>query len=61
MNKSSFVDSLDATCARLMDGVNLMCRAMVMGAVVKNSTVLLRLPYNDWLYDISTGGKSYDR
>lgn len=61
LNKTDFVDSPDAMCERLQGGVSLLCRGMAMGAVIEKSTILLRLPYSDWLYTISTGGKRYDR
>lgn len=44
-----------------MGGVSLLCRAAVLGAVAKNSTILLRLPYSETLYLISTGGHVYER
>lgn len=61
LNKTEFIDSPDAMCERIQGGVSLLCRGMVMGAVVKNSTILARLPYSSWLYSISTDGKNYDR
>ena len=61
LNKTEFIDSPDAMCERIQGGVSLLCRGMVMGAVVKNTTILFRLPYLDWLYLASTDGKRYDR
>lgn len=61
LNKTEFIDSPDAMCERIQGGVSLLCRGMVMGAVVEKATILARLPYSAWLYSISTGGKSYDR
>lgn len=61
LNKTDFIDSPDAMCELIQGGVSLLCRAMVMGAVVKNTTILFRLPYMDWLYLVSTGGKRYER
>jgi hypothetical protein len=61
LNVTEFVDSPDAMCERIQHGVSLICRAMVMGTVLQKSTILLRLPYSSVLYDISTGGKTYDR
>ena len=58
---SNFVDSPDAMCERIQDGVSLLCRGMVMGQVGKNATIYLRLPYSETLYMWSTGGKTYDR
>lgn len=60
LNKTEFVDSPDAMCERIQGGVSLLCRGMVMGAVVSNATILARLPYSSWLYSISTGGKTYE-
>ncbi len=60
-DKTAFIDSPDAMCERLQDGVSLFCRGMMMGSVIKNSKILLRLPYSPWLYSISTGGKTYNR
>ena len=60
LNKTEFVDSPDAMCERIQGGVSLLCRAMVMGAVIEKTTVLMRLPYSSWLYDISVGGKHYE-
>ena len=61
LNKTEFIYSPDAMCERIQGGVSLLCRGMVMGAVVNKATILARLPYSAWLYSISTGGKSYDR
>ncbi len=61
LNKTEFIDSPDAMCERIQGGVSLLCRGMVMAAVVGKSTILLRLPYSSWLYGISTGGKTYER
>ena len=61
LNKTEFIDSPDGMCERIQGGVSLLCRGMVMGAVIEKSTILLRLPYSSWLYSISTGGKTYDR
>lgn len=61
LNKTEFIDSADAMCEREMGGVSLLCRMGMMAGVVNNSKVLLRLPYSQALYDISTGGKSHDR
>lgn len=61
LNKTKFIDSPDAMCERIQGGVSLLCRGMVMGAVIEKSTIILWLPYSSWLYGISTGGKVYDR
>ena len=54
-----FIDSADAICAREMGGVSLLCRGMALGAVQKNAIILLRLPYSETLYRLSTGGDEY--
>lgn len=59
LDKTQFIDSPDAMCERIQGGVSLLCRGMVMGVVVGKSTILARLPYSEWLYGISTGGKTY--
>lgn len=61
LNKTEFIDSADAMCERAQGGVNLLCRAAMLGGVSKNASIYLRLPYSEWLYSISTGGKSYSR
>ena len=61
LGNGHFVDSADAMCERIQGGVSLLCRAMVLGAVVKNTTIFLRLPYSESLYLISTDGKIYDK
>ncbi|RRJ34370.1 hypothetical protein [Pandoraea apista] len=61
LNKTEFIDSPDAMCERIQGYVSLLCRGMALGAVLEKSTILLRLPYSEWLYSISTGGKTYDR
>lgn len=61
LNKTEFIDSADAMCERLEVGVSLLCRGMMMSAVVNKGTILFRLPYSESLYLISTGGKVYDR
>jgi len=61
LNKTEFIDSPDAMCERIQGGVSLLCRGMVMGAVVNKATILARLPYSTFLYSISTGGKTYER
>ena len=59
MNKTEFIDSPDAMCERMQGGVNLLCRALLLGVVAKKSTIYLRLPYSESLYLVSTGGKKY--
>jgi len=56
-----FIDSADGFCYRNQDRVNLLCRMMILGTVIKDSPILLRLPYSETLYNISTGGMQFDR
>lgn len=59
MNKTKFIDSADAICERKMGEVSLLCRGVMMGAVVNKATIFLKLPYSKTLYNISTSGKEY--
>lgn len=61
MNKTKLFDSADAMCEREMGGVSLLCRGMMMGAIGEKGTILARLPYSEFLYNISTDGKTYER
>ncbi|MEX1199686.1 MAG: hypothetical protein WEB02_02750 [Methylophaga sp.] len=61
LNKTNFIDSADALCERETGSVSLLCRGMMMAAVVEKSKILLRLPYFHFLYLVSTDGKEYDR
>ncbi|KTT33832.1 hypothetical protein SB18R_03360 [Pseudomonas oryzihabitans] len=60
LENTKFIDSPDAMCDRMHGGVSLLCRGMTMVAVVQNTKILLRLPYIDWLYLASTGGKRFE-
>lgn len=61
LNKTNFIDSADAFCQREMGGVNLLCRAGALGQILDKTKILLRLPYSESLYLVSTNGKKYDR
>lgn len=61
LNKTHFIDSPDAVCEREMGGVSLICRIGILAGVLENTNILIRLPYSSWLYEISTGGKTYDK
>jgi hypothetical protein len=58
LHSMGFVDSPDAMCERLQEGVSLLCRGIVIGVVLEKATVLMRLPFSQWLYEVSTGGKT---
>lgn len=59
LNNMNFIDSADGMCERAMEGVSLLCRGVMLGAVASKSTILIRLPYSETLYLFSTGGKKY--
>jgi hypothetical protein len=61
MNKTKLFDSADAMCEREMGSVSLLCRGMMMGPIGEKGTILARLPYSEFLYNISTDGKTYER
>jgi hypothetical protein len=58
---TKFIDSADAMCERTMGSVNLICRAAALAATATKGTILLRLPYSETLYLISTGGHTFER
>lgn len=61
LNKTKFIDSPDALCERIQGGVSLLCRGAMIAGVVEKSTILMRLPYSESLYLISTNGATYNR
>jgi hypothetical protein len=61
LNTMHFIDSADAWCERQTGQVNLLCRGIVMARVADQATILVGLPYSETLYEISTGGETYDR
>ena len=56
---TKFIDSADAMCLRIQDGVSLLCRGMVIGQVLQSATIYLRLPYSRTLYLFSTDGAMF--
>ena len=61
LTNTKFIDSADAICLRIQDGVSLLCRGIVLGRVLEEADIYFRLPYSRTLYRISTGGTEYDR
>jgi hypothetical protein len=55
-----FFNSPDALCLERMGGVSLLCRGMAM-AQAPTDRIILRLPYQEWAYSASTGGRAFDR
>jgi len=56
---TNFIDSPDSMCERIQGGVSLLCRGMAIMAITNNNKILAKFPYSNWLYQISTDGKSY--
>lgn len=56
-----FINSADAICLRRTGNVSLICRGMAMVRFVDPDDILLRMPYSDTLYLVSTDGKRFDR
>ncbi|MCP3732996.1 hypothetical protein M9978_21510 [Sphingomonas sp. MG17] len=55
-----FFNSADALCLERVGYVSLLCRGMAMGRG-PTDRIIVRLPYMDWAYSLSTGGQSFDR
>ena len=54
-----FFNSPDATCLRTEGEVTLICRGRVLEEI-PNDRALLKLPYWEWAYRMSTGGESFN-
>lgn len=61
LSGTEFIDSPDAMCERSQGGVSLFCRGIAIGAVFDEATIIARMPYSSWLYNLSTGGRQYGR
>jgi len=61
LNKTKFIDSADAMCVRETGGLNLLCRGVMIAAVTNKSTILMKLPYSEFLYNLSTDGHQYSK
>jgi hypothetical protein len=57
-----FFDSADAMCLRSQQKVSLICRAMAFGEFGKSARdlIIVRLPYVEWFYLISTNGRQFE-
>ena len=58
-DRLQFIDSADAMCDRLSGQVSADCRAAMQSGAFTASDIYAQLPYFDWLYSLSTGGKPY--
>ena len=54
-----FFNSADAECLRVQQSVSLLCRVLALGWAPVDR-IMLRLPYSEWAYLLSTGGQSFD-
>ena len=57
LNKTKFIDSADGMCLREFGYVNLLCRGMMLSAVLKKSKILVKLPYSEYLYKLTLENK----
>lgn len=55
-----FFNSPDGHCLRAVGYVSLLCRGMAM-EYAPTDRIILRLPYWEWAYLQSTGGRKFDR
>jgi hypothetical protein len=55
-----FFNSPDALCLERVGYVSLLCRGMAMSEAPLNR-IILGLPYWEWAYHQSTGGRDFDR
>ena len=55
-----FFDSPDAMCERIMGGVSLLCRGMVLSQIIEETKIIVRLPFSKFVYLQSTGGYEYN-
>ena len=53
-------NSPDGLCLRIQGGVSLLCRGIAMGQAPVDR-IILRLPYMEWAYLLSTGGQKFDQ
>lgn len=56
-----FIDSADAVCEREMRSVSLLCRGAILGSIAGSNKIIVRLPYSEALYSMTTNGKHYER
>ena len=59
-SKEPFFNSPDRLCFEKLGGVSLLCRGMAMGQA-PTDRIIMRLPYQEWAYSASTGGREFDR
>jgi len=55
-----FFNSADALCLKKMGGVSLLCRGLALAQAPKDR-IILKLPYWEFAYLLSTGGREFER
>jgi hypothetical protein len=54
-----FFNSPDAMCLKIQGYVNLLCRGVALGEAPADR-IIMRLPYIEWAYLMSTGGQTFE-
>jgi tetratricopeptide (TPR) repeat protein len=54
-----FFNSPDAVCLKVNRGVSLLCRGIALGAGPVDR-IIVHLPYQQWAYMLSTGGRTFE-
>ena len=55
-----FFNSPDAMCLERVGAVSLLCRGLALSQG-PTDRIILRLPYMDWAYSLSTGGRHFEK
>lgn len=54
-----FFNSADAICLKKQGYVNLWCRGLALGNSIDEEDIIYKLPYSEYAYLKSTGGKDF--
>lgn len=54
-----FFNSADAICLKKLGYVNLLCRGSALGNSINEKDIIYRLPYSEYTYLKSTGGREF--
>lgn len=58
----AFFSSPDGLCLKMQNSVSILCRMAALSAASGlTDRVIMRLPYSEWAYLQSTGGRMFDR
>ena len=55
-----FFNSPDAMCLKAQGSVSLLCRGIAVANAPTDRTII-KLPYKEWAYLLSTGGRQFER